>query len=147
MEPDTTGGGTVLIRASKSDQQGEGSTRYIGSATLGPCSATSKLPGILQGRCFRQERRGGHASAAPLGADSIRAIVRRRAAAIDGIAGRIGGHSLRVGSALEFAAAGAGVPELQQAGGWKSPTTPGVYIRREAAARGPMARRRYKVSG
>ena len=51
MEPDTTGGGTVLIRASKSDQQGEGSTRYIGSATLGPCSATSKLPGILQGRC------------------------------------------------------------------------------------------------
>ena len=78
---------------------------------------------------------------------SIRTIVRRRAAAIDGIAGRIGGHSLRVGSALEFAAAGASVPELQQAGGWKSPTTPGVYIRREAAARGPMARRRYKVGG
>ena len=71
--------------------------------------------------------------------------MRRRAAAVDGIAGRIGGHSLRVGSAREFAAAGASVAELQQAGGWKSPTTPGVYIRREAAARGPVARRRYKV--
>ena len=81
----------------------------------------------------------------PLGADSIRAIVRRRAAAVDGIAGRIGGHSLRVGSARELAADGASVAELQQAGGWKSPTTPGVYIRREAAARGPVARRRYKV--
>ena len=32
------------------------------------------------------------------GADSIRAIVRRRAAVVDGIAGRIGGHSLRGGS-------------------------------------------------
>jgi len=68
-----------------------------------------------------------------------------RAAAVDGIAGRIGGHSLRVGSARELAADGASVAELQQAGGWKSPTTPGVYIRREAAARGPVARRRYKV--
>ena len=33
VEADTTGGGTVLIRASKSDQQGEGSTRYVGAAT------------------------------------------------------------------------------------------------------------------
>ena len=90
-------------------------------------------------------RRGHTAANDPLGADSIRAIVRRRAAAVDGIAGRIGGHSLRVGSARDLAADGASVAELQQAGGWKSPTTPGVYIRREAAARGPVARRRYKV--
>ena len=74
-----------------------------------------------------------------------RQIVRRRAAAVAGIAGRIGGHSLRVGSDRDLAADGASVAELQQAGGWKSPTTPGVYIRREAAARGPVARRRYKV--
>ena len=33
---------------------------------------------------------------------------------------------------------GASVAELQQAGGWKSPTTPGGYIRREAAAHGPL---------
>ena len=72
----------------------------------------------------------------PLGADSIRAIVRRRAASVDGIAGRIGGHSLKVGSAPELAADGASVPELQQAGGWKSPRTPGVYIRRERAHAG-----------
>ena len=36
VEADATGGGTVLIRASKSDQQGEGSTRYVGPATLSP---------------------------------------------------------------------------------------------------------------
>ena len=60
-------------------------------------------------------------------ADSIRAIVRKRAAAVDGITGRIGGHSLRVGSARELAADGASLVELQQAGGWCSPTTPAVY--------------------
>ena len=145
VEPDATGGGTVLIRASKSDQQGEGSTRYVGPATLGAVNRYLEAAGHSAGPLFRQVRRGGHASAAPLGADSIRAIVRRRAGAVDGIAGRIGGHSLRGGSARELAADGASVAELQQAGGWKSPTTPGVYIRREAAARGPVARRRYKV--
>ena len=35
VEPDTlTSGGTVHIRASKTDQRGDGSTRYIGPATL-----------------------------------------------------------------------------------------------------------------
>ena len=71
---------------------------------------------------FRQVRRGGHGSNAPLRAESVRA----RTAAISGTAGRIGGYSLRVGSARDLAAAGASVAELQQAGGWRSPSTPGV---------------------
>ena len=50
---------------------------------------------------------------------------------------------LRVGSARELAADGASLVELQQAGGWRSPTTPAV--RRESATRGPVARRRYGV--
>ena len=145
VEADANGGGAVLIRASKSDQQDEGSTRYVGPATLTAINRYLEAAEHAAGPLFRQVRRGGHASDDPLGADSIRAIVRRRAAAVDGIAGRIGGHSLRVGSARELAADGASVAELQQASGWKSPTTPGVYIRREAAARGPVARRRYKV--
>ena len=146
VEADASGGGTLLIRASKSDQQGEGSTRYVGPATLAAVNRYLEAAGHAAGPLFRQVRRGVVMPANdPLGADSIRAIVRRRAAAVDGIAGRIGGHSLRVGSARELAADGASVAELQQAGGWKSPTTPGVYIRREAAARGPVARRRYKV--
>ena len=99
VEADASGGGTVLIRASKSDQQGEGSTRYIGPATLAAVQRYLEAAGHSAGALFRQVRRGGHASDDPLGADSIRAIVRRRAAAVDGIAGRIGGHSLRVGSA------------------------------------------------
>ena len=126
VEADASGGGTVLIRASKSDQQGEGSTRYVGPATLTAINRYREAAEHSAGPLFRQVRRGGHASAAPLGADSIRAIVRRRAAAIDGIAGRIGGHSLRVGSARELAADGASVAELQQAGGWQSRSASGA---------------------
>ena len=46
---------------------------------------------------------------------------------------RSGRHSLRIGRARELGGQDA---ELQQAGGWYSPTTPGVHTRREAAARG-----------
>ena len=63
------------------------------------CSATWQRPGHRAGPLFRQVRRGGHGSNAPLGAESISAIIRARTAAINGTAGRIGGHSLRVGSA------------------------------------------------
>ncbi|MDE0227331.1 MAG: tyrosine-type recombinase/integrase [Spirochaetaceae bacterium] len=146
VEPDiTTGGGTVHIRASKTDQRGDGSTRYIGPATLAATGRYLTAAGHTTGPLFRRVLRGGHSSAAPLRADSIRDIVRGRAAVVASGAGRIGGHSLRVGSSRDLAVAGASVAELQQAGGWRSPATPEVYIRREAAARGPVARRRYQV--
>ena len=48
-------------------------------------------------------------------------------------------------TADRLAADGASLVELQQAGGWHSPTTPAVYVRRESATRGPVARRRYGV--
>ena len=145
VEPDiTAGGGTVHIRASKTDQRGEGSTRYIGAATMAAIERYLAQAEHTTGPLFRQVRRGGHGSAEPLAAGSIGEIVRKRLRAV-GVTGRLGGHSLRVGSARELAASGASVAELQQAGGWRSPATPEVYIRREAAARGPMARRRYQV--
>ena len=68
--------------------------------------------------------------------------IRRRP---DAEQGAVAQYSLRVGSAQTLAADGASIAELQQAGGWKSPTTPGIYVRNEQAARGPVARRRYKV--
>ena len=146
VEPDlTTGGGTVHIRASKTDQHGDGFTRYIGPDTLAAVGRYLEASGHTTGPLFRRVLRGGHSSAAPLAADSIREVVCKRGAAVTSIAGRIGGHSLRVGSARELAASGASVAELQQAGGWRSPATPEVYIRREAATRGPVARRRYGV--
>ena len=140
VEEDGAGAGTLTIRASKTDQLGTGHTRYLGPATLQAVLRYLAAAGHRSGPLFRQVRRGGHGSNAPLGAESIRAIIRARTAAVADSAGRIGGHSLRVGSARDLAAAGASVAELQQAGGWRSPprhpTSGG-----EAAARGPVARR------
>ena len=138
----THGGGSVHISASKADQFGEGSTRYIGPATLTAINRYLQAANHAAGPLFRRVLRGGHGSSAPLAADSIRTIVRKR---VPGSGGRVGGHSFRVGSARELAAAGASVAELQQAGGWRSPATPEIYIRRETAARGPVARHRYQV--
>ena len=121
VEADATGGGTVLIRTSKSDQAGRRvhPLRRAGHAVNRYLEAAGHSAGPL----FRQVRRGGHAQRRAAGRrQHLRHIVRRRAAA----AGRIGGHSLRIGSARELAADGASVAELQQAGGWKSPPTPGV---------------------
>ena len=64
MEADATSGGTLLIRASKSDQQGERSTRYIGPATLTAINRYLEAAGHSAGPLFRQVRRGGHACAA-----------------------------------------------------------------------------------
>lgn len=141
----TEDGGTLTIRASKTDQQGDGAVRFLGKPTVAAVKRYTEAAGIEDGPLFRRIRKGDQVTAAALGADSIRAIVRKRAADVDGIAGRIGGHSLRVGSARELAADGASLVELQQAGGWRSPTTPAVYVKRESATRGPMARRRYGV--
>ena len=123
VEPDITGGGTVHIRASKTDQRGEGSTRFIGAPTMAALERYLARAGHATGPLFRRVLRGGHGSAAPLAAGSIGEIVRKRLRAV-GVSGRLGGHSLRVGSARELAAAGASVAELQQAGGWRSPATP-----------------------
>ena len=146
VEPDTiTGGGTVHIRASKTDQRGDGFTRYIGPAALAAVGRYLAAAEHTTGPLFRRVLSNGRSSTEALSADSIPVIVRRRIAAVADIPGRIGGHSLRVGSARELAAKGASVAELLQAGGWRSAATLEIYIRREAAVRGPVARHRHGV--
>ena len=92
--------GTVHIRASKTDQLGAGrhAKQRAGHARRGRL-LTWRRPGHASGPLFRRVLRGDHSSAKPLRADSIRKIVRERVAAVVGVAGRIGGHSLQVGSA------------------------------------------------
>ena len=91
----TADGGAVTIRASKTDQQGDGAVRFLGTPTVAAVRRYLDATGITGGPLFRRIRKGGRVTADRLGADSIRAIVRKRAAAVDGITGRIGGHSLR----------------------------------------------------
>ena len=112
--------------------------------------ATAPCPGrgrprkddFNHGPLFRRLRRGGHCLPERLAAQSIAAIVARRAADA-GIEGRVSGHSLRAGAAQSLAATGASLVEMQTAGRWTSPTMPGRYIRGQRAARGAVARLRY----
>ena len=77
-----------------------------------------------------------------LSGSQITRIIAARAAAA-GIPGA-SGHSLRVGTAQDLAAKGAGLPELQAAGRWSDPGMPARYIRKQTAGRGPVARYLYK---
>lgn len=53
--------------------------------------------------------------------------------------GGVSGHSLRVGAAQDLLVAGFGLPALQAAGGWASPTMPARYGERIQAGDGAMA--------
>ena len=57
-----------------------------------------------------------------------------------GVEGFISGHSLRVGSAISLAQAGATVVDMQVAGRWKSSQMLAHYAKAELAERGTIAR-------
>ena len=65
-----------------------------------------------------------------LSVDGARVAIKTRAQAA-GMDGFISGHSLRVGSAISLAEAGASVVEMQVAGRWKSPQMPAYYAKAE----------------
>ena len=73
---------------------------------------------------------------------SARRIIKKRAADA-GVEGFISGHSLRVGSAVSLAQAGASVVDMQVAGRWKSSQMPVRYAKAELAERGAIARFKY----
>ena len=100
------GSGTVTVRSSKTDQEGRGHVRYLGAPTMQRLAAWLSGAGITAGGpLFRQVLKDGATVTGRLGARSIRSIIAKRAAAA-GVAGRVSGHSLRVGSAQSLAAAG-----------------------------------------
>lgn len=146
IERDPDGSAVLHIRRSKTDQEGLGAMCYLGRRTVAVLDAWMASAGI--GRdgseaVFRSVRKGGTVSDR-LSDRSARAIVVLRCGRDNN---RISGHSLRVGSALSLARAGASLVELQQAGRWKSPEMPAHYTRGESARRGAVARLRHGQVG
>ena len=66
------GSGTVTVRASKTDQEGEGVTLYVGPSTVQRVKAWTDKAGIEGGALFRRIRRDGH----------VQTIVKVRAQAV-----------------------------------------------------------------
>ncbi|WP_448204580.1 tyrosine-type recombinase/integrase [Azospirillum sp. sgz302134] len=71
-------------------------------------------------------------------------IFKRRAEAAGLDPALVSGHSLRVGAAQDLTAAGFGLPAIQQAGRWKSPTMPARYAEKIVPRQGAMAQLAHK---
>ncbi len=148
IERRSDGAAALTVFRSKTDQNGEGASLYLGAPTVRRIddwlqAARAEGADITSGPLFRRILRGQHVSKEALSPRSIREIVRRTAAAV-GIEGA-SGHSLRIGSAMSLVRAGASLVETQQAGRWASPLMPALYARNETAARGAIARLRYSA--
>ncbi|PWC40921.1 hypothetical protein TSO352_00250 [Azospirillum sp. TSO35-2] len=96
-------------------------TRATG-AVLGPLAVAGPDPGKRVGEIFK-------ARAGAVGLEGT---------GVPG-EGAVSGHSLRVGAAQDLLAAGFGLPAIQQAGDWTSPTMPARYGERIAVGTGAMA--------
>ena len=130
---------TLTVRQSKTDQEGHGESLYVCASTRRVIKQYRQKAGIESGVLFRQIRRGDHVQSDGLTDFSARRIIQKRS--IDaGVEGFISGHSLRVGSAVSLARAGASVVDMQVAGRWKSSQMPAHYAKAELAERGAIAR-------
>jgi site-specific recombinase XerD len=130
---------TLTVHASKTDQEGTGETLYVCDATRRVLEQYRERADITRGALFRHIRRGDHIQPQCLTPHSARRIIQKRAADA-GVEGFISGHSLRVGSAVSLAQAGATVVDMQVAGRWKSSQMPAHYAKAELAERGAIAR-------
>ena len=132
-------GSTLTLRSSKTDQEGAGETLYVCDNTREILKQYRERAEITRGAVFRHIRRGGHVQSKRLTTVSARRIIQKRATDA-GVEGFISGHSLRVGSAVSLAQAGATVVDMQVAGRWKSSQMPAHYAKAELAERGAIAR-------
>lgn len=142
-------GWSVDLRRSKTDQAGLGTARYCSPATKERIDTWCASAGIERGYLFIPVGKGREFTAPPakerkpLGAVQVARILRRRAVRAgvpDGVL--LTGHSGRVGSAVEMLEAGFSVPEVQFAGGWKSPRMVLHYGKQALAGRNAMAKLR-----
>ena len=130
---------TLTVRTSKTDQEGTGETLYVCDATRNVLDRYRERADIKDGAVFRHIRRGDHIQPNRITTHSARRIIKKRAADAE-VKGFISGHSLRVGSAVSLAQAGATVVDMQIAGRWKSSQMPAHYAKAELAERGAIAR-------
>ncbi len=131
------GSATILVRRTKTDQDGEGAVKYLAPDTLRHLDAWLAGAGFLSGPVFRPVDKLGRAGDAALEAQEVRRLFQKLAANAGVILPRPpSGHSTRVGAAQDMLAAGLELGEVMQAGSWKSVTMVARYGERLLARRG-----------
>ena len=146
VDREADGSGRLAVRRSKTDQEAEGAVCYLTPATmtaldrwLQAAAAAWTSEGRYEGPLFRRVTKSGVVSGnAALTANAVRAIVRKRAAAV-GVE-RASGHSCRVGSAQSLIERGASTAAVAIAGRWKDPGMVVRYAKAQEAGRGAVKR-------
>jgi hypothetical protein len=99
---------------------------------------------IYSGAVFRRLDKHGGVGARALNAEEVARTFKRIAGLINldssRPTSRISGHSTRIGAAQDLTVAGAALPEIMIAGGWKSPQMPTHYARKLDVQQGAMRR-------
>ena len=145
------GEGVATLRRTKTDQDGQGSDRYLSALAVTAVRDWLEAGGIADGPVFRRLRVGRGIASNSMTAhevarcykagfarllETLPADERRR---LEPIGLQIAAHSTRIGAAQELVAGGADLVAVMQAGGWKDTAMPALYARRLNALRGGMA--------
>lgn len=115
------------IRRSKTDQTAVGKTVVLPRDAVEALDRWLCAGGISSGPIFRRMIRRT-VSGSRLTGQSVREIVKTRAAAAELRPGKWSGHSPRRGAATEAVANGASVLELKRFGRWKSTSAAELYV-------------------
>jgi integrase len=148
--PDGTG--RALIRRSKTDQAGEGSTAYLSRTTVRYLKLWLKTARIKEGAVFRRvigrgtvttDKHGRGRIGERLSVDAIAQAFKRVAKWIgmsEDEVSQVSGHSIRVGATQDLLALNIDLASVMQAGRWKTNRMPMRYGEHALAAHGGMAR-------
>jgi site-specific recombinase XerD len=142
IEHGTDGAATVIVRKSKTDQEGVGMIRYLAADTMAHVRAWIAAADLADGPLFRAVLKGGHVGGALNGAEVAR-IYKAMAEAAGLTAAEtagISGHSTRVGAAQDMVRSGLELPVIMQAGGWRSAEMVARYTARLDARRSGAAK-------
>ena len=136
------GSGTVLVRRSKTDQEGAGSVRYLAHDTVVTVKDWLNATGNPQDpkvAMFRGVNNSGQLGER-ISEKGINRAFKRLAKRAGADARCVSGHSCRVGAAQDMVAAGLEIVEVMQSGGWKTPVMVARYSEKLSARRGAAAK-------
>jgi site-specific recombinase XerD len=132
----TSQGCDVLLRRSKTDQEGEGRLVFIPYAKGERCPVKAlqhwlEVSGVCAGAVFRSVSRYNTVSKKALGAASVALIVKSSVARLhgEGASAAVSGHSLRAGYCTQAADSGLQTWQIKLTTGHKSDATLAKYIR------------------
>jgi site-specific recombinase XerD len=134
---ESDGFGTVTIRRSKADQEGEGAIAAVTPDAMRHLRAWIDAAGIETGPLFRGVLKGSRVAGALDAGDVARifkAMAEKAGLTVEE-AKQISGHSTRIGASQDMVRYGAELPAIMQAGRWATPVMVARYTRRLTARR------------